>query len=249
MSVVATYEGFKIVIHSILGSGQRLYEVVGIEDALYGRAEQTTISESKDIIKKYLGTYVEPVKVVTEMSEEMFAQLQAGTLAIYENERLKQQIADAAGEITDVRENMALETENLKTHIETITDDVTAKIKETTLSTLDTIKNIQSTIETMKATTAGIEDIRNTIKETTDRIGETTDILSGIEDVIKETTKITLGIPDIISNITAGYEDAISKLEDRLAAQGAAGWLKNIPLYVGAGVALVVGVKVLDVVK
>lgn len=216
------YKGFTIFTTEALTlkSGQNLYKIRELTNDVvdeFGRIKQTTVEESKRIIDKYLGAVYEPHVSVNEMSQELFDQLQAGTVAGWDLEILQKQYDDAVAKMPAIFETVG----GLETLKDTIASDVAA-----------TSDMLASTQEQVLALTSQINQMTADLKAETENIYDVEEVVGGITDKIADTV--------------AGYEAAIKTLNEKLAAAQGENWLKNIPLLAGAGVAVIVGLKFLE---
>lgn len=236
------YEGFEIFVSAILGSGQEMYQVRGIDYDYGRRGGVTLISDAKAIIDKYLDQYVAPIaQPKTVMSQEMLDQLNAGTVAIWENKTLQNtvdQLKEGLNVISEDIVNFDLSgVQALGDKVQDATSqvvDLGLSLDEQKALITDTLRNeFQALEEKFSIITTGVTGATEDVKDYTADI-------QGIGTILE-------GVIDNINASKAGFEEALKILGDKLKAEQQGGWLKMIPLYVGAGLAVIVGIKVLDV--
>lgn len=232
MSVL--YKGFQIFISSYLGSGQPIYQIKGLP--IEGRRDYvTSIGRAKDKIDQYLGTYVAPVasSVTQVLSKESFDQLQSGFLAQQELDKLKASVSAT----TDKLENTLASLQGSYSGL--------TGVKEGIADASGQVADISAGIAQAR------EDIVNSIsgefQSLTDRINALTDRIGAGTESLQESKGVIEGATGLFQNAISTYQDTIETYKKMLAEKGQAGFIKMIPYYVGAGLAVIVGVKVLDV--
>jgi len=199
MSVV--YEGYSIFVKAILGSGQKLYGIKGI-DELSGKS-YTLISAAKEAIDKFLGQYVEEDIIQSTMTEEQFAQLQAGTLAQWELEQLKEKYNAAVdkinsligqvAEMSDMSSGYREQIANLQNQIANMTKQVQDMISQTN-ETIGEVGDISGDVEGLTDTINGmiskLNDQIKSLTESKESFIDTTDIIEGITDTMNDVKKM-----------------------------------------------------------
>jgi len=235
------YEGYKIVVDRILGSGQTTYKIEGLDESIvdkFGRTTQTTIKEAKIIIQKYLGIWVEPTITRDVMSVETFNQLQAGTLALDENRVLKQTIDQLTTGIQDIQggiQDIDLQGLREKIQIETVRlQDIRDNIALTREGVVDTLSGEFQTLTML-------------FDNLTSRVSGATATVETQTESLDKSKALIDGAVDVFNKAIFSYQESFDKVLKELRAEQKVGFIKMIPYYVGAGLAVIIGVKVLDV--
>lgn len=243
---MVSYKGFQIVIAQVLGSGQTTYKIEGIETSVVdrlGRTTQTTITEAKIIIDKFLGEYVAPA--VTEplkMSQEMFDQLQAGTVALQDNKILQATVDQLTAGVQTIQQDiLAIDNGQL--------DALRAQIQLETQRLADIRVQIGDTrtevVDSLSGTLQGLKDqFDDLAARITANTGDVTDYTASLNESKESIVNSFKSFGDSINK----YQESLdSVLADLKQAQGM-GFLKQVPLIVGAGLAVILGIKVMEAV-
>ncbi len=239
---MAIYEGFEIFVSQVLGSGQTVYQVKGIDYDYGRRGGVTTIGAAKIIIDKYLDQYVAPIATEPiRMSNEMLDQLNAGTVALWENQQLQDTIDKLKEGYTVIKEDVA----NIDlTRLEALRD----KIQTETQNLID----IQASIVDVRAEVTSavgeqIQGLTDKFNQITEGINTQTGLAEGMTDSLEDSKEVIEGAITSFGESIASFQDSFKSVLDDLKNAQSVGWMKMIPIYVAGGLAIIVGVKVLDV--